>query len=96
MKNFKGQYEFKHMAADNSAGGAGFDWGQILSGLENTALSITKTVTAPTGTQYIPQTGTYQPIPGTINAGVASLTNNAGLFLLVGFGLVAILLLRKA
>ena len=81
--------------ADNSAGGAGFDWGQFLSGIENTAVTIAKTVTAPSGVQYNPQSGSYTPIPGTAQAGVASLTNNAPLYLLLGFGLIAILLLRK-
>lgn len=83
------------MASDNSAGGAGFDWGQLFSGIENTAVQITRTISAPTGTQYVPQTGTYQSIPGTVSAATASLTSNAGILLLVGFGLVAILLLKK-
>lgn len=83
------------MAADNSAGGAGFDWGQFLSGLEQTAVTISKVVNQPSGTQYIPATGTYQPIPGTVSAATASLTNNMGIFMLLGFGVVAVLLLRK-
>ena len=83
------------MAADNSAGGAGFDWGGFLSGLENTAVTIAKTVSAPTGTQYNPQLGSYTPIPGTTQAATASLTSNASLFLFLGLGLVALLILRK-
>lgn len=87
------------MAADNSAGGAAFDWGGILSGIESAAVNITKIVTAPTGVQYNPQLGTYQPIPGTPQATTATIQStlggNTGLLLLLGFGLVALLLVRK-
>ena len=87
------------MAADNSAGGAGFDWGGFLSGLESTAVNIAKTVSAPTGVQYNPATGIYQPIPGTPQATTATIQStlggNTGLLLLLGFGLVALLLVRR-
>lgn len=81
-------------ASDNSTGSA-FDWGQALSAIESTAVTIAKIATTPTGVQYVPGTGTYQPIPGTASAATAQLTSSAPLLLLLGFGLVAILLLRK-
>jgi hypothetical protein len=84
------------MAADNSTGG-GFDWGQFFSGVENTVLSVVKTTTQPTappGYTYTPQ-GTLTPLPGSIPATTSALAGNAGLFLLLGFGLIAVLLLKK-
>jgi hypothetical protein len=80
------------MAADNSSGGGGFDWSGLFSGIENTAITIAKITSAPTDS---PQTGTYNPIPGTVNAGVAQLTSGLPLFLLLGFGVVLIFALKK-
>lgn len=79
------------MAADNSTGGA-FDWSGLFSSISQDIASVYKTVNAPQGTVYQPALGNYVPVP-TTTPGVMS--NNTGLILLFGFGLVALLLVVR-
>lgn len=83
------------MAADNSAGGGAFDWSGLFSSLASDVASVYKTVNAPTGTVYQPAVGNYVPVPGTAASVTNTLSNNTGLLLLLGFGLVALLLVVR-